>query len=87
MIKGKTKTGFNYSLKKEVLDDWELLEILREIDKGNPQYSVDAVIKLLGKKQYERLKNHIKNSNGRISTEAMTKELSDIIMNNQKTKN
>mgnify|MGYP000668221215 CR=1 FL=1 len=34
MIKGTTKSGFNYTIQEGALDDYELLEELREIDKG-----------------------------------------------------
>ena len=33
MIKGTTKSGFDYTVQEEALDDYELLEELREIDK------------------------------------------------------
>ena len=28
MLKGKSETGFEFELDEEVLDDWELLELL-----------------------------------------------------------
>ncbi len=35
MITGKTESGFRYELDEETLDDYELLEILCDIDNGN----------------------------------------------------
>ncbi len=87
MIKGKTRTGFYYTITDETLDDWELLEILRKIDDGNPHYLVDAAKKLLGDKQYTKLKNHIKKTVGRVSATVMQKELDDIMQTNKKVKN
>lgn len=87
MLKGKTRTGFFYTLTDETLDDWELLEILRKIDDGKSQYTVDAAQKLLGEKQYNRLKNHVKKTFGRVSASAMEKELEDILNTDKKVKN
>ena len=47
MIKGTTKSGFDYTVQEEALDDYELLEELREIDKGNTSLVVDAIEKII----------------------------------------
>lgn len=86
MLKGTTESGFQYEIEEESLDDWELLEIFRKLDKGNPQYVVDACEKLLGKTQYEQLKDHIRKEQ-RVSASAMMKEIEEIMQQNQETKN
>ena len=35
MFTGKTRSGFEFSLQDEVLDDYELLETLQDIDDGD----------------------------------------------------
>lgn len=35
MITGTTKSGFNFEIAEETLDDYELLEALVEADKGD----------------------------------------------------
>ena len=48
MITGKTSTGFDYEVEDEVLDDYELLELLNEADKGNAGAMLDTVEYVLG---------------------------------------
>lgn len=42
MIKGKTSTGFAFELNDDVLDDWELVDALRSVDKGNAEVMPDV---------------------------------------------
>ena len=79
MIKGKTKTGFEFTIDPEVFNDWEILETLYDIDEGNSQLAVKVARKILGKNQLEALKEHIKAENGGKATiEAMSEALQDI---------
>lgn len=73
----KTSTGFEFELSEEVLDDWELLEQLAEIDAGNTGAVVGAAKALLGD-DYDRLKDHVRGKSGRVSAKAMAKEIEDI---------
>ena len=73
----KTSTGFEFELSEEVLDDWELLEKLAEIDAGNTGAVVGAAKALLGA-DYERLKEHVRGKSGRVSARAMAAEIEDI---------
>ena len=54
MIKGTTKSGFNYTIQEGALDDYELLEELREIDKGNTSQIVDVIEKIIASEQKEQ---------------------------------
>lgn len=65
MIKGTTKSGFNYTIQEGALDDYELLEELREIDKGNTSLIVDVIEKIIGSEQKEQLKKTCKRRNGK----------------------
>lgn len=78
MIKGKTATGFEFELDEEVLDDYELLEALNKIDKGNGECAVDMVDRLLGEQQKEKLKEHVRAENGRVSTKILMTEVGEI---------
>ena len=70
MLKGVTKSGFRFSINENVMNDWEMMEKLAEME-DNPLASVAVIKKMLGKNQYEALKSHLKKKNGRITTEAM----------------
>lgn len=87
MIKGKTTTGFEFEIDETKLDDWELLEKFNAIDKGETGMFVDVANDLLGKKQMEKLKKHVKKSVGKVSVTGMVAELSDIFTEATETKN
>ena len=80
MIKGTTKSGFDYTVQEEALDDYELLEELREIDKGNTSLVVDAIEKIIGKE-------HVRDEAGRVSIKRMFDEIGEILRGNQEGKN
>lgn len=77
MITGKTTSGFEYVLSDDVLDDYELLETLNEVDKGNMGKIVDVVNILLGSEQKNRLKDHLR-KDGIVSAAKIMDEVSDI---------
>lgn len=79
MISGKTESGFEFTLDDEVMDNYELLEVLTDIDKGDARRIVDAMGMLLGEEQKESLKKHLRGESGRVSTKAMWQELLNIL--------
>ena len=79
MIKGRTESGFEYELDDSVMDDYELLELLTDINKGDARRIVDVAGKLLGLEQKDRLKEHIRGKEGRVSTKAMWQELLEVL--------
>lgn len=85
MIKGETTTGFKYEIPKDVLDDYELVEAVGEID-----VSASAIPRvltlLLGEEQKNKLKDHIRNEAGRVPMSAMNKEIMDILSNQTQVK-
>ena len=87
MIKGTTKSGFDYTVQEEALDDYELLEELREIYKGNTSLVVDAIEKIIGPEQKEQLKEHVRDEAGRVSIKRMFDEIGEILRGNQEGKN
>lgn len=79
----KTSSGFEIEIDKNVMDDWLLLKYLREIDKGNVQYVVDAIEKLIGKEGLEKLEKHLLEKFGKISAIQMTNEFYEIITSDE----
>ena len=87
MNKGTTATGFEFEISDDALDDYELLELLTELDNGDYGRVTMVIEKLLGKEQKERLKEHIR-KNGKVSAERMMNEVADIFgQANEKLKN
>lgn len=86
MIKGKTSTGFEYKISKARLENYELMELLGELE-NNSLVLPRVVISLLGKEQTEKLKEHLREKDGTVSTEKMTNELQDIFESQQDLKN
>lgn len=80
MIKGKTSSGFNFTISKEVANDYELIENLGELE-TNALILGKIVNQILGKEQTTELKNHIRNKNGIVPTDKMTKEIIEIFNN------
>ena len=67
MIKGESKTGFKFNINEKFID-WELLEMMAEVDK-NPILMISIAKRLLGIKQYNRLKDHCRTKDGRMEEE------------------
>lgn len=86
MIKGTTSTGFKYELSKARLENYELIEVLAEVD-SNPLLLPKMVNLLLNKEQAISLKEHIRDAEGFVSTEKMFSEIMDIFQNKEETKN
>ena len=87
MIKGKTSSGFNFTISKDVINDYELVENLGELE-DNPLILGKIVRQILGKEQTSKLKDHIRNENGIVPTDKMTKEIIEIFKNGgEETKN
>ncbi len=79
MITGKTTSGFEFSVQEKSLNDYRLLKVLRQIDKGRADYMVDAVGILLGDDQADRLEQFIQKRDGEVTTSAMAEGFSEII--------
>ena len=87
MIKGKTSSGFDFVISKDVINDYELIENLGELD-DNPLILGKIVNQILGKEQTVNLKNHIRNENVIVPTNKMTQEIIEIFKNaGEETKN
>lgn len=86
MIEGKTKSGFDYTIPEENLNNYELVEVLGEME-DNPLLISKTVNLLLGKDQAKRLKEHLRTESGIVPTDKMSEEIMAIFESVNKTKN
>ena len=72
--------GFEVQVDAAALDDWEVMEILCELDSEKYLRLPDLYITLLGEEQYQALKRHLKDhsESGRCTTTDMTAALMEI---------
>lgn len=87
MRKGKTTTGFEFVLDDNVLDDYELLEILADVDNGNYGKITEMIEVLLGSEQTSKLKEHVRNESGKVSAKQMMDEIREIFEASTEIKN
>lgn len=86
MIKGKTKTGFEFQIEDAVLNDYELLEMFAEVDE-NPLLVPKLVRTILGEEQKNKLIDHVRDEKGRASVDKISMELENILNSGTETKN
>lgn len=86
MSEGKTTSGFKYKLSKARLENYELIEALGEVE-VNPLALPKTVNLLLGKEQSDKLKDHLRDDEGLISTEKLSNEIMEIFESQKETKN
>lgn len=87
MNKITTESGFTCSINSDSFDDWEMLEAFRAIDRGEVDRIVDVAPIMLGDKQYNALKEHVRNKNGKVKSSLMIKEITEIMNKAGETKN
>lgn len=86
VLEGKTESGFEYKIPEENLNNYELVEVLGEMEK-NPLLLSKTVTLLLGEEQREELKEHLRTESGTIPTDLMANEIMEIFNNQKQTKN
>jgi len=86
MVKGETKSGFEYKIPKKNLDNYDLVETIAEAQ-DNPLLFPKMVNLLLGKEQANKLKDHLRDKDGIISTEKMSNEIMEIFESQKEAKN
>ena len=87
MIKGVTSTGFEFKISDAATNDYEILELLGELDDGHAEKIPKIVNKLLGEEQKTKLLDHVRNPDGRVPMDKMVAELQEILRFNEETKN
>lgn len=88
-MKGKTKTGFEIEIKESALDNWELLELWGEADKGKSASLISALKILLGEEGYSAFKEHVRSlsDDGIVHATKMREELSSFMSSINSEKN
>lgn len=86
MITGITSSGFKYEITEARLENYELIEVLSEVDE-NPLLLPKTVNLLLGKEQAKKLKDHLRDTEFLVSTEKISQEIMEIFSNQKETKN
>lgn len=77
-MKVELESGFSLDIDDRKLDDYELVEALTDIDKGQVSRMTDAVNILLGESK-PALFEHIREKKGYVSTEEVKNALLEII--------
>lgn len=78
MVKGKTDSGFAFTVSDEARDDMELLENLTAISKGDISALPETIEMFLGVNQKKKLYEHCRGKSGRVSSKKVITELRDI---------
>lgn len=77
MIKGTTKSGFNYEISEKRLKNYELFEAIAEAETN--ELAVPRMVKLLfGEQQAQGLKNHYRDEEGLVDGEAITEAIKEV---------
>lgn len=85
-IKGKTPSGFKFEISERRLNNYELLELIGEVDEGNGQ-AFPKVLKLLfGEEQAKEFKDHLREEDGIIPNEKIADELKAVFETVQEVK-
>jgi hypothetical protein len=77
MLKGKTGSGFEYEVTDAALNDYELVEVLAEVD-TNPLLLPRLVKKLLGEEQKNKLLEHLRTKDGNVPIDSISAEIMEI---------
>jgi len=85
-IKGKTPSGFKFEISERRLNNYELLELIGEVDEGNGQ-AFPKVLKLLfGEEQAKAFKDHLREEDGIIPNKKIADELKAVFETVQEVK-
>ena len=79
MLKGKTSSGFAFSVDDEIRDDYDLMLAFVKIQNGEAVVLDEAVELLLGKEQKDKLREHCRGKSGRVLATKVIKEVEEII--------
>lgn len=77
VIKGKTRSGFEFEVSDTVGDNMELLEAIAEAEE-NPIVFARIVSLLIGKKQKKELYNYLRGEDGIVHIEPVSEAIADI---------
>lgn len=78
MVSGKTRTGFEFVIADDALNDYEILELMAKVRKNDVLSISELLEKLLGEDQKNRLKDHCRDESGKVPMERINDEIVDI---------
>lgn len=87
MIKGTTASGFGFHLNDNVLDNMELLELMIEVQNGNPAALIPSLKMILGDEQRKALYDHLRTEDGRVPVAAVAAAFAEIVKTVKQGKN
>lgn len=82
----KLQDGFEVEVRNDILDDWDFLETLNEIDEGQGGKIVHVAKMMLGEEGVGKLKEHCK-EDGRVPVEKMVSALTELLESLGEAKN
>ena len=87
MLKGKTKSGFEFEIDETRLDDMEFVEALADVEENFLKFPKVCNI-LLGEEQKKRLYDHLRAEAGKVPVQLMSETITEImILAGNSTKN
>lgn len=87
MIAGRTKSGFEFQLDENAMNNMELIEGLAAVDQGDITALPKVLVKLLGSETKEALYNHVRSEDGRVPIDLLVEEVKEIFSASKEIKN
>lgn len=81
--KGTLSNGFRYNIENDVFDDYEILELIADVEE-NPANITKLVTLVLGEKQKNNLINYLKNKEGKARLSTMERLMGELFQKLQK---
>lgn len=78
MVKGVTRSGFEFEVAEDIVDNMELFEALCDLDDGDERAIVPVCRIILGK-QKAALYKHLRTEDGRVPVTKVVEEVADIL--------
>ena len=77
IVTGVTRSGFNFKVDTEAMNDMEFVDALSDTMDDNPIAFSKVCTKLLGSEQKKELYNHLR-KDGKVTIESVGEEIADI---------
>ncbi len=87
MVRGTLKSGFQFEIDAEALDDMEFVEVLADAEKNGLAFPKLCTM-MLGEEQKKRLYDHLRNEKGKVPVKAVQDAIIEMMaLSGGKTKN
>lgn len=77
MYKGRTTSGFEFTVSETAMDNMELIEVMAEVE-DNPLLFTKVVKLLLGEDQKKALYDHLRREDGTVPVKAVSETVTEI---------